>query len=197
MGNRSYWSGPVPPLGIASASPAISTTITDVSPQQTIVGPGVAQLELGTRIRLRAFGEYTATSATPTLILGFYMNQVGVALTTTPAILAACAATAVNASATAWPWMMEYEGQVRALTVPSTASNAQVLGQGKLFLPASLTSFSAAIAIPATAAARTVAQTATGLITNVQQYIAVATTWSTVTGVTSFTCDDLSLELIG
>lgn len=195
MGNRTYWSAPVAPLGIASASPAISTTITDCSPQQTVLQGN--QLEIGTRIRLRAYGEYTATSATPTLIIGFYMNQLGVALTTTPAALGAMAAVAVNASAVAWPWMAEYEGQVRAVTSPAIGSVAQVYGEGKVFLPASLTQFQAPFAMPATAAARTVAQTATGLVTNIQQYVAVATTWSTVTGVTSFTCDELTLELLG
>jgi hypothetical protein len=195
MGNRTYWSAPVPPLGITSNTQAVTTAINDVSPQQTNLMAGA--LELGTRIRLRAYGEYTATSATPALILGFYLNGAGVALTTTPAVLAACAATAVNASAAAWPWMAEYEGQVRALTNPAAGTTAQVYGMGKLWLPASLTSFAAPVAMPATAAARTVAQTATGLITSAEQTVSVATTWSTVTGVTSFTCDELTLELLG
>lgn len=195
MGNRTYWFAPVPPLGTVSSSPAISTTITDVSPQQTVLQGN--QLELGTRIRLRAYGNYTATSATPTLIIGFYMNQLGVALTTTPAVLGACAATAVNASAVSWPWMAEYEGQVRLITSPANGITAQISGQGKVYLPASLTSFQAPLTLPATAAARVVGQTATGLITNIQQYVAVATTWSTVTGVTSLTCDELTLELGG
>jgi hypothetical protein len=195
VGKRTYWSAPQGPLGIVSVSPAIAAAITDISPQQVIIQPG--DLDLGTRIRLRAFGNYSATSATPTLILGFYMNQIGVNLATTPAVLAASAATAVSATATLWPWMIEYEGQVRSLSDPAQSVNAQVLGQGKLFLPASLTSFQAAIAIPATAALRTVSQTATGLITNTNQYVAVASTWSTVTGVTSLTCDELTLELLG
>lgn len=195
MGNRTYWSAPVPPLGTAANSPAIAAAITDVSPNQIILQPN--QLELGTRIRLRAYGEYTATSATPTLIIGFYMNQVGIGLATTPAVLAANAATTVSATATAWPWMAEYEGRVQTITSPAIGTTGQVNGMGKLWLPASLTSYATAIAIPATAAARTVAQTATGLITNISQYIAVATTWSTVTGVTSFTCEELTLELLG
>lgn len=195
MGNRTYWSGPIPPLGTVSNSPAIAAVLTDVSPQQTVIQGG--QLEIGTRIRLVATGNYSATSATPTLILGFYMNQLGIAIGTTPAVLAASPATNVNASAVLWPWQMFYYGQVRQITSPAAGTNAQVVGQGTLLLPASLTSFSAAIAIPATAAARTVAQTATGLLTNVQSYIAVGSTWSTVTGVTSLTCDELTLELVG
>ena len=195
MGNRTYWSGPVPPLGAVSNSPAIAASLVDISPQQTVLQGG--QLEIGTRIRLTAPGNYSATSATPTLILGFYMNQLGVAIGTTQATLAASPATSVNASAVLWPWIMNYYGQVRQITSPAAGTNSQVVGQGMLWLPASLTSFSAAITIPATAAARTVAQTATGLLTNVQSYIAVGSTWSTVTGVTSLTCDELTLELLG
>lgn len=195
MGSRTYWAAPVPPLGFASNSPAIAAAITDVSPQQVNLLPGM--LEIGTRIRLRAYGEYTATSATPTLIIGFYLNGTGVALSTTPAVLAACSATTVSASAVAWPWMADYEGQVRALTNPAAGTTAQVYGMGKVWLPASLTSFAAPLAMPATAAARTVSQTATGLITNAEQTVSVATTWSTAAGVTSLTCDELTCELLG
>lgn len=191
---QTLWSAPLPPLNAASISPAIAAALTDISPAEIVILPG--QLNLGTRIRLVAYGEYTATSATPTLILGFYMNQVGTAIGTTAAALAASAATAVSATATAWPWRLEYTGRVTALTGPADGANAVVNGSGQVFLPSSLTAWTGS-PIPVTSALRTVAQTATGLNTLTAQKLMVGSTWSTVTGVTSLTCEELTCELLG
>ena len=191
------WSGPVPNLGSNSASPAVAAAITDLSPSQVIIWPGM--LSVGTRIRLRAYGNLitSATTATPTW--GFYMNSTATgSLATTPAVLAVTGATAVvNTSAVAFPWMLEWEGQVRALTSPVVgATNAQVMGQGKAFLPLTITTFTMT-AIPITAALRTVQQTATGLVTNIPQTVSVAWTPNVTTGLTSVTCDEFTCELLG
>lgn len=188
------WSAPVQNLNTASASPAIAAALTDISPAEVVIWPG--QLQLGTRIRLYAHGEYTATSATPTVIFGFYMNQVGTAIGTTQATLAASAANTASASATAWPWSIWWNGRVIALTGPADGANAQVYGQGECKFPSSLTAWTIS-PIPLTAALRTVSQTATGLLTTTAQKIMIGSTWSTATGVTSLTCDELTCELLG
>jgi hypothetical protein len=189
------WSGPVPPLGIVSATPAVAAAITDISPQQTVIWPGMMQV--GTRIRLFAQGNIVTSAATATVIWGFYMNAQGTSLATTPAILAASSAITVpNTGSVAWPWQLSYWGQVRALS-GITGTAASVMGQGRLTLPTSLTVYAADVPIPITAALRTVAQTATGLNTNTPQTISAAHTPNVTTALTSITCDELTCELLG
>ena len=189
------WSGPVPPLGIVSASPAIAAAITDISPQQTVIWPGMVQA--GSRIRLFAAGNMITTGVTTTIVWGFYMNAQGTSLATTPAILAASAAITVpNTGSVAWPWQLSYNGQVRALS-GITGTAASVMGQGHLTLPTSLTVWAVDVPIPITAALRTVAQTATGLNTNTPQTVSVAHTPNVTTALTSITCDELTCELLG
>ena len=155
-------------------------------------------LQLGTRIRLHAAGEYTATSSTPTVILGFYMNIVGTAIGTTEVILAASAANTASATATAWPYSIWWFGRVITLSGPGNATGASVWGMGECKFPTSLTAWTIA-PIPITAALRTVTQAGQleGLATNTNQKIMFGTTWSTTTGVTSFTCDEFTCELLG
>lgn len=192
---QTMWSAPVPPLNVASISPAIAASLTDVSPAEVVLLPGT--LNLGTRIRLYAHGEFTTTSATPTVKTGFYMNQVGTAIGTTEAILAETTTQAVGSASTAWPWSMQWYGRVTALTGPAdAAASGQVYGQGWSKWPTSLTAYTES-PIPLTAALRTVAQTATGLNTLTAQKVMIGTTWSTVTGVTSFTVNEFTCELLG
>lgn len=194
------WSAPVPALNTntLTVSSFTTATLTDLSPAQVVLLPG--QMNLGTRIRLRAYGGYTATTTASAVTWGFYMAQVGQPITAAGAVaLAATPSTAV-AVATAWPVMLEWEGQIRAVTSPLVgATNAQVMGQGKAFLPTSLTAWTP-VAMPATAAARTVQQGGTpgfGLVTNTAQLVSVGVTVATNTGLTSITFDELTCELLG
>lgn len=185
------WSAPVPALNVTSASPAVVTALADVSPSEVVLLPG--QMNLGTRVRLFAQGEYTDT-ASLTLTIGFYVNQVGTVIGTTEVTLALGTIT-TSASATAWPWRMDYYGRFTAVSGPADTANAAMYGQGNLWVSTSLTAWTQ-IPIPATAAARTVTQTATGLLTTTAQKVMVGTTWSATTGAT-FTCDELTCELLG
>lgn len=187
------WSAPVPPLNTAAISPAIATALTDISPAEVVLLPG--QLQLGTRIRLYAHGEFTTTSGTPVPTLGFYMNQVGTAIGTTGATLAVTAAL-TGVTSTAWPWSLQWYGRMTALTGPADTANAVAYGQGWVKWPTSLTAYVES-PIPITAALRTVAQTATGLLTTTSQKVMVGTTWTTATGVTSLTCNEFTCELLG
>jgi hypothetical protein len=93
--------------------------------------------------------------------------------------------------------MLEWEGQVRALTAPLVgATNAQVMGQGKAYVPLTITT-TTQTQIPITAALRTVQQTATGLVTNIPQTVMVGATVAVNTGLTSIACDELTCELLG
>jgi hypothetical protein len=51
--------------------------------------------------------------------------------------------------------------------------------------------------LPITNALATVAQTATGLVTNTNQNIYVVTTPNVTTALTSITCEELTVELLG
>jgi len=193
------WSGPVPNLNTNSltVSSFTTATLTDISPAQVVLWPGM--LSAGTRIRLRAYGNMISTTTASSVVWGFYMNSTATNnIATTAAVLAATASTAiVNTSSVAFPWMLEWEGQVRALTSPLVgATNAQVMGQGKAYVPLTITT-TTATQIPITAALRTVQQTATGLVTNIPQTVMVGATVATNTGLTSITTDELTCELLG
>lgn len=194
------WSAPLPPLNVANVSPAIAAALTDVSPSENVILP--SQLNLGTRIRLFAQGEYTATSATPTCVLGFYMQAVGVAIGGTGSvIIAAGSALAAGASATSAPWQIWWNGRVIALSGPADALTGQIYGQGEVKWATTVgaAAWASVTPIPLTAALRTVTESnvAGGLNTNIAQKVMVGTTWSTATGVTSLTCDEFTCELLG
>jgi len=190
------WSAPTPEQSAVSLTTSSFTTatLTDISPAPCVIPAGT--LNLGTRIRVRAAGEYTATTTASALTWGFYMNQTGTVITTTAAILAATASTAAVV-ATAWPFIIEYTGVLQALSQSQNATTAKIVGQGWSLLPASLTTFTGPVPMPVTAALRTVAQTATGLNTATNQTVALGLTVATNTGFSSVTVDELTCELIG
>jgi hypothetical protein len=203
---QTAWSAP--PLGSlnqANASPAIAAALTDLSPVEVVVLPG--QLLAGTRIRLFAQGEYTTTSATPNCVLGFYMAAAGTAISGTIITLTASSALTAGATATSAPWQLFYWGRVVAVSGPNSVATASFYGQGQAWwstvagggggTAAGLNGFTTVSGTPATAALRTVAQATTAGNTLTAQEIMVGSTWSTVTAVTSMTCDEFTCELIG
>jgi hypothetical protein len=148
-------------------------------------------LDLGTRIKIWAAGQYTATSATPTTTLGFYWFTPGT--TTGPAIVS-LASIALSASATAWPWQLEYKGKITAL-----GASGSITGQGRIWWPASLTAWSSSgvpgqpgAPIPTTAAARVVA-----IDTTIAKQVSVGNTWSATTGSPTLICNEVTVELVG
>jgi hypothetical protein len=166
MGN-STWDNTLDPFPAAvGASFGTFTANQDISPQPLPVIYG-NELRVGSRIELKAKGEYGSTG-TPTLILSFYVTPSNLAA----GIALAATTTMATSTATLWPWEMDYDGIVTAVGAAGVAS---VTGSGKCLLGSSLTAFSAAAALPATAAARTVA---TVWSTTVMQSLGVAATWS-------------------
>jgi hypothetical protein len=191
------WAEPVLSVlgATATASPAIAAALTDISPYQQVIPAN--KLVPGSRVRIRAAGNMVTSAATATLVQSFYMNGETAAFATTPAILCATAAVVVpNTGSVAWPWEMDYYGIMLGVSA-STGTSASIRGRGKSFLPSSVSAFSAPQAMPITTALATVAQTATALDTRVNQNIFVTTTLNVTTGVTSITCEELTVEILG
>jgi len=145
-------------------------------------------------LRITANGEYTSTSATPTLVLGFYVSAPGTAIGSATAL---CTTTtmAISASATAWPFMMKYEGTIRALSTGSSA-NGTIHGQGWTMLAATSSGLTAAMSVfpmPITAAARTVST----ITTTQNNQFDVGVTLSSTTGSPSVTITDFNVEIMG
>lgn len=190
------WSAPVPNLGIVSNTTAVAAALTDYSPAEVVIPPGM--LSLGTRIRLRAFGSYVTSAATATPTFGFYMSNAGTSLVsgTSLALAVTGAITVANSGSASWPWAMEWDGQVRAVSTAASGTGVY-FGQGKFFNPASISTFAAAFALPITLALRTATQIAGGGNTNVGQMISVGISPNVTTALTTLTCDELTCELLG
>jgi hypothetical protein len=175
---RAYWLAPIAPFHVADG--AAFTTFTafqDVSPAPAIVLPANL-LEIGSEIRVQAFGEFSNT-ATPTLGLGFYYGTAAVSLGTGTAIT-------TTTGATSWPWVAEYRGRVRAI-----GSAGSIVGQGWWSIGVSLTAFSAMQALPATLAARTVA-----IDTTAAKAVGVGAVWGASSASNSIKVNQLSVELV-
>jgi hypothetical protein len=198
------WSAPVPALNNNSLAISPATgVLTDISPAQVILFP--PQLNVGTRVRLVAHGSYIATTTASNVTWGFYMTAASNAtaannLVATSAVLGVSPAiTAV--AVTGIPWIAEYWGRISALSSPVIgATNAQIVGRGRLTTGSSLTAYATPVPIPQTLAAVTVQQTGTpgfGMVTNIAQMVSVGVTVAVNTGFTSITCDELTCELLG
>jgi hypothetical protein len=180
MGARSYWSRPIPGFPIADGP-----SVTAASPTADPIIVPAYLLEKGCRLILDAQGVLTSTSATPTVILGFYYGgTAGVAL-------AVSAAMAINVAATAWPWMMHWEGKVRA-----TGATGSIKGMGRLSSGFGASGgLSAAFddrPIPITDALRTVT-----IDTTTRKQLSVGCTLSSVTGTPTVICTDFAAEIRG
>lgn len=166
-----------PPYSIADAAAYnTSTTLTDVTPVGGAIKIPANLLQPGTEIEIMADGQFSNTG-TPTLLIGSYWGGVaGVAL-------AASAAITTITAATAWSWQYWYRGTVRAI---GTAGSIQ--GQGRLYMPASLTQFQAPYAVPASAAARTVA-----IDTTIEKSVTIGAQWSASSASNTLTCNNVTL----
>lgn len=191
------WSAPMQPLAQSSVtitSATLGTTLTDISPSTCLIPPGT--LNVGTRIRLLATGSYIATTTATSIAFGFYMNNAGAGIATTPAVLALSAGTAIGAISGGL-WVAKYFGRVAAIST-TTGTNASVVGHGEVDVAISLTLGTiGSFQMPITLALCTVAQTATGLITYNEQNIMIGATLAVNTGFTSLTTDELTCELLG
>jgi len=188
------WSAPA---DVGNSQPFVQSTITaavlDVSPGTYLIPAGM--LDAGTRLRITAWGSYIATTTASTIAWGFYMNNPGVTILTTPAVLTL--GPAITCVASTMPWMLEYWGVINAEST-TTGTAGSIVGRGRFSSP--LTSWTTApseFITPQTVGAQTVAQTATGMITYNEQNLFVGATVTTATGLTSITTNEMTCELIG
>lgn len=185
MAARQYWSAPIPPMAASDGPAGTLAALQDISPlpQRDL---GRIALEVGSFLRFRATGQVTSTSATPTLTLGFYLGTVG--SISSSVVLGTASALPVTATTTAWPWIMELFGEIRAL-----GSSGLFQCNGSIKWPSALTTYQASdVAIPATAAGR---QVTVNLATTAQ--LMIGATWSSTTGTPSITCNHVAAEVCG
>lgn len=177
---------------------AAGTAVTAAALTSGLIGtdfpvlPG-AIYQPGARLALRAHGEITSTSATPTCTLGFYFGALGAAIGSETA-LCASAALAISASATAWPFTMIWNGTVRSLAT-GVSANGVLHGSGEVFWwgNVGLTGAASVNPMPTTAAARTVST----FNTQAANQLDVGITLSVTTGAPSVTITDFWAELTG
>lgn len=181
-----YVTSPVGPFHTAvGASFGTFTTRQDVSPTPVpVILP--YQLRVGSRINVKAYGEFSSTG-TPTLVLGVYTGS-GVGASGAPSaittVLAETTTMATNASA-AWPWALEFTAMV---TVVGTSG--QLVGTGVCEAGTSLTAMSD-FALPATQALRTVT-----FNTSVANAIGICATWSASSASNTVKVNNLSVTLL-
>jgi hypothetical protein len=190
-----FWSAPTQE---GNPTPFVQSTITaavlDVSPGQYLIPAGM--LDVGTRLRISAWGQYIATTTASTITWGFYMGNVGGTILTPPVTLTL--GPAVTCVATTMPWELEYKGTISAASVSANATTGQIIGRGRFFSP--ITSWITAgnwLITPQSAANQTVQQTANGMNTATTQNIFVGATVTTATGLTSITTNELTCEILG
>ncbi len=157
-----------------------------MSPSPQIIIPSLL-LEVGTRIRVQAFGQYSAASTQPLMTLGFFTGTIGQAITSA-VVMGTTTGISLSASASAWPFRAQLEGQVRTLGTGGTILLSGFAKQGT-----SLTLFAASdFILPVTAAGRTVT-----LDTTVNRYIAFGVIFAPAGNAPTLTCNDLTVELLG
>ena len=172
----------VEPIPTASGGAFASfTTKKSIDPLPIPVIPA-GTLTLGTKIRIKACGEYS-TTGTPNFTWGFWFGTR--ALSITGDIALSSVITCPNNSA-AFPWMMEWNGICNAVGTAGT-----LLGEGYLIQGTSLIATST-FPIPITQALRTVSS----FDTTIERAIGVSGTWSANSGSNTVTVYDLTVQLL-
>lgn len=181
-----FWSAPVPPMAFSDGPAGTAAALSDISPLP-LRNLGQVSPVPGSCIRINASGSVTSSSATPTCILGLYLGTQG--SIGTAAVLAATPALAISASAASWPWIIDWEGEIRAIgSTGSMVGQGTVTWGGNTGLAADMANFP----MPVTAAGRVVA---VNFLATCQLMIGV--TLSSVTGAPSVTCNHVSMGISG
>jgi hypothetical protein len=173
------WAFPLDPQYTASGTAyASSTTLTDVSPTPNKVVPANYLLP-GMKLRLKTCCKFSNT-ATPTLLLGFYLGGVaGTALAATSAITTTTGAT---------NWRADMVLDLRVETIGSSGTVMPM--NGYLDLGTSLTAFTHR-PIPETALATVTWDT------TASKALTVGAQWGTSSASNTLTCVDFDVEIVG
>jgi hypothetical protein len=175
-----YLTEPIGPFHTGPRSVNTFTTKQDVTPSPVpVILAG--RLRPGSKIHVHAQGDYS-TTGTPNLTLGFWFGTRALAITGDIAL----SSVIVTATATAWPWRMEWDGLCTGVGVAGS-----LLGQGKIQLGSALTTFNAEVPIPITQALRTVA-----IDTTIERALGVSATWSASSASNNITVNDLQVQIL-
>ncbi len=166
-----------------------AAALTAGTPDPPPVIPG-SVLQDGAHVFLRATIEVTSTSATPTLVAGFYAGAVGGAIGSA-AVLAVTAALAINVAATAWALHLAYDGTIRTLSKSVGVING--FGISHSWINVGITGTPVIGIMPQTAALRTVST----LNTRDAMQLDVGLTLSSVTGAPSVVVTNFWGEVTG
>lgn len=175
-----YLTGPVDPFHVGIRASNTFTTKQDVSPSPVPVIPG-GTLYAGMKLHLFAHGHYS-TTGTPNLTMGFWFGTRAGAITGDIALSSVIA----TATATLWPWWMEWRG---VCTAPGVAGT--LVGQGRLQLGSSLTALNAEVPVPITAALRTVT-----IDTTIERAVGVSATFSASSASNEVGCNDMTALIL-
>jgi hypothetical protein len=171
-----FWRAALNSPGVgAGTALASSTTLTDISPAPQLVLPA-NYLYIGQRLRLTAYGIYSAVS-TPTLLLGAYYG--GVAGT---ALAATAANTAGNGAS--WPWQLYLDIYVRTV-----GSSGTLWVNGLVNLGSSLTAYTG-YALPSSQTQPITVNTTTA------NALTVGAQWGASSASNTITCEDAYIEAI-
>jgi hypothetical protein len=185
------WRYPVGPnLGFVDGAAATTAVLTDITPGTEPPQPPPIW-EKGMRLLVEAHGNLTTGTTGNNVQLGLYLGAPATVIGTALVLAISAAITSV-VSLTNAPWELKYEGEIRALSTPASATAGSIQGRGKIHMPASLTQFQAPYALPGTHAGRILAFNST-----LQQNLLVGCTWAAVTGGVSLICEHLNVELAG
>lgn len=156
-----------PQATAAGTALANSTTLTDISvaPQFTLPANF---LQAGSSLSFSAFG-VLSTTATPTILLGFYYGGVaGTALATTGAVTTGSGVTNV-------PWRIELETAIR-----TTGTSGTAMSQGKFFLGTTVAAWTS-LPMPNTALATVTVDTTAAKVLSVGAQWSAASASNTIT----------------
>jgi hypothetical protein len=185
------WRYPLQPVESAAG-----TAVTAAALTSGLGGLPVPQLPpigvAGAHLSLKCTGEVTSTSATPTVILGFYIGSVGQAIGS-KTVIAVSGALAINVAATAWPFIMHWDGTIRTLSPSAGVINGQGYVKQNFGAAGGLATAFVDVPIPITAALRTVST----LNNDQTNELDVGITLSSVTGTPSVTITNFWAELSG
>jgi hypothetical protein len=178
-----YLVEPVPPFHTAvGAAFNTFTAKKDVSPQPLPVIPA-GKLRIGTKLYVRAHGEYSSLTGA-ILTLGLWFGDRAGVITGDVALGSPFT---TGTTPAAWPWWLEWAGFCTAI-----GTAGALHGQGQYQFGASLTTFNAEAPFPVTAALRAVA----GVNTTIERAIGVSATWGASSASNQVVTNELRCKIL-
>jgi hypothetical protein len=184
------WTAPAPnQVGIGPGATANTAALVDASPVPACEVPPI--MRVGSTLRVKAFGDYSTSATGANITWGLYWATPSTAIGSATVIAASNAIASVSTSSVLWPWIFEYEGEIRSLTTLSGGATGSIYGQGTIKTPTSITALAEQF-LPITAALRTVS-----IDTSQTMKLSLGITLSGTTGTPALICQHMNAELVG